>query len=165
MRKHVFVFAVVALLLAGAASAQNPTGLLTGYVTDGQNPLPGVTVTVGSPNQQGERTTVTSVNGDYILRLLPPGEYRVVFSLAGFQTIETNVKISAAQTSTINAEMPQATIAEEITVTGTLETVSSTSVVAATATKQLVDDLPMGRTLAAAVFAAPGTSDSGRVAT
>jgi hypothetical protein len=158
MKRYVFIFAVVALLVAGAASAQNPTGLLTGNVTDGQAPLPGVTVTVTSPNQQGERTGVTNENGDYILRLLPPGEYKVVFALEGFQTIETAIKISAAQTSTVNAEMPVATIAEEITVTGTLETVSATSVVAATATKQLVDDLPMGRTLTAAVFAAPGTS-------
>jgi len=161
MRRGAFIFAVVALLIAGVASAQSPTGILTGNVTDGQGPLPGVTVTVTSPNQQGARTGITNENGDYALKLLPAGEYRVVFTLEGFQTIETVVKVSAAQTSTINAEMPQATIAEEITVTGTLETVSSTSVVAATATKQLVDDLPMGRTLAAAVFAAPGTSTSG----
>jgi hypothetical protein len=157
MKRLVFDFALVTLLVAAAASAQNPTGILTGNVTDGQVALPGVTVTVTSPTLQGARTGVTNENGDYVLKLLPPGEYGVVFTLDGFQTVETVIKISAAQTATVNAEMPQATIAEEITVTGNLETVSSTSVVAATATKQLVDDLPIGRTLAAAVFTTPGT--------
>ena len=41
-------------------------------VTDGQAPLPGVTVLVSSPSLQGERAGLTNENGDYILRLLPP---------------------------------------------------------------------------------------------
>jgi iron complex outermembrane recepter protein len=114
----VFVFA---LLLAGAAAGQTiPTGTLTGHVTDGKLPLPGVTVTVTSPDLQGARTGISTVNGDYTLDLLPPGPYTVRFELQGFQTMDIVVKVSAAQTSTVNAVMPLARVAEEVTVTGSL---------------------------------------------
>ena len=38
--------------------------------------LPGVTVSVTSPNLQGIRSTVTSEIGDYVVTLLPPGTTR-----------------------------------------------------------------------------------------
>ncbi len=71
-----------------AASAQgNPTGGLSGQVTDAQGlPLPGVTVTVESAVLQGTRSAVTSQNGDYILPFLPPGDYTASFEIPGFQS-------------------------------------------------------------------------------
>ena len=75
-----------ALLLATASSlhAQTPTGSITGRVTDGTNlPVPGVTVTITSPNLQGTRTSVTSANGDYIFPSLPPGPYTVTVEPGG----------------------------------------------------------------------------------
>ena len=65
--------------VAGAAWAQgSQTGTLTGRVesADGQA-LPGVTVAVNSPSLQGERTAVTTENGDYIFKGLPAGRYKV----------------------------------------------------------------------------------------
>ena len=51
---------VAAILFAGVAFAQgNPTGTLTGRVINEGQGLPGVTVTVKSPNLQGTRTAVT----------------------------------------------------------------------------------------------------------
>ncbi|HUK14215.1 MAG TPA: carboxypeptidase-like regulatory domain-containing protein, partial [Thermoanaerobaculaceae bacterium] len=121
-------------ILASSALAQNPTATLTGRVDDGKAPLPGVTVTVTSPSLQGARNAVTSVNGDYIFRFLPPGEYAVKFELTGFQTQETTVKLSAAQASTVNATMPMSKVAEAVTVTGNYETISTSQQVAATVT-------------------------------
>ena len=60
--------AFVALALAAALQTQaaaqgNPTGTLSGHVTDAGNlPVPGATVTVSSPVLQGVRTAVTSTN-------------------------------------------------------------------------------------------------------
>src|ERR1044071_4385508 len=76
-----------ALVTAGAAFAQGiQFGTLVGSVSlsDG-SPAAGVQVTVTSPSLQGERTTVTQSNGDYILRGLPPGEYTVNFTLEGLK--------------------------------------------------------------------------------
>jgi hypothetical protein len=154
--------AVGILAFALPALAQTlPTGTLTGRLDDGENGLPGVLVTVTSPNLQGERTTTTTVNGDYILAFLPPGEYKVTFALEGFQTQETTVKINAAQIQSLHATMPAVKVAEEVTVTGAYETISGASNAATTFTKQLVDQLPVLRTIAGAVVASPGTSDSG----
>ncbi|MGV8041681.1 MAG: TonB-dependent receptor domain-containing protein [Thermoanaerobaculaceae bacterium] len=154
-------FAVLALLMGLVALplfAQNPTGTLSGRVTDGREALPGVTVTVTSPNLQGSRTAVTSVDGDYIFKFLPPGEYRVKFELSGFQTQETSAKISAAVSSKIDAVLPMAQVAEEVTVTGSYETISSTSQASTTYEKSLVDKLPLGRDINNYVSMAPGVT-------
>jgi len=158
-----FLICVVGILaFALPAFAQTlPTGTLTGRVDDGTSALPGVLVTVASPNLQGVRSALTGVNGDYIFMFLPPGEYKVRFELQQFQTQETTVKMNAAQTQILNATLPQAKVAEEVTVTGAYETISGAANAATTFTKQLVDELPVGRTIAAAVIASPGTSDSG----
>lgn len=154
-------FAVVALLLGLIALplfAQNPTGTLSGRATDGKEALPGVTVTVTSPNLMGSRTAVTSIDGDYVFKFLPPGEYRIRFELSGFQTQETSHKISAAVSSTVNAVMPMAQVAEEVVVTGSYETISSSAQASTTYEKSLMDKLPLGRDLNNYVSMAPGVS-------
>jgi len=149
----------VALLLATVAAGQKiPTGTLTGTVTDRTAPLPGVTVTATSPNQQGARVATSTVTGEYILPMLPPGPYVVRFELEGFQAVDTTVKISGDLTSSVDAVMPRvATVAEEITVTGLYETISTTSTSAATYESKLIQVLPVGRDVAGYVDLTPGT--------
>jgi outer membrane receptor protein involved in Fe transport len=157
-------FVALAALIAALAApvlAQSPTGTLTGRTTDGKETLPGVTVTVTSPNLQGARTAVSEVTGDYIFRYLPPGDYKVRFELQGFQSIDTTVKISVAQTATINAVMPVAKVAEEVTVTGTYDTISSSQQAATTFEQNLLNTLPVGRTLVTAASLTPGVSNTG----
>ncbi|MCU0291072.1 MAG: TonB-dependent receptor [Thermoanaerobaculaceae bacterium] len=157
-----FLIVLCALAIAIPALAQNPTGTLTGRAADDKGEaLPGVTVTVSSPNLQGTRTAVTSINGDYIFRFLPPGEYTVKFELQGFSTLDTSVKISAAQTSAVNAEMPMSQVTEEVTVTGSYETISTSAQVATTYEQSLIEALPMARTMTAAAAMTPGVSATG----
>jgi hypothetical protein len=156
------IFCVVGLLaLALPALAQVPTGTLAGRVDDGKESLPGVLVMATSPNLQGARTTTTSNSGDYILAFLPPGQYKLRFELQGFQTQETTVKINAAQTQTVNATMPQAKVAEEVTVTGTYETVSTTTTGASTLEQKTLEKLPVARTIQTYLSLAPGVHSTG----
>src|ERR1700682_6408208 len=67
------------VLLASAAAIAQTTASLTGTSTSQGKGLPGVTVTISSPNLQGTRSTVTGENGGYQFSALPPGEYRVQF--------------------------------------------------------------------------------------
>ena len=61
MRVKVFLALVCLTLSAAMASAQVPTGTISGRVTDTSGGvLPGVTVTADSPNLQGPREVVTS---------------------------------------------------------------------------------------------------------
>ena len=152
-----------ALLLAATAADQTiPTGTLTGTVTDGTAPLPGVTVTVTSPNQQGVRTATSTVNGDYILGMLPPGPYAVRFELGSFQTVETTVKISGDLTSKVDGVMPRVTtVAEEITVSGRYDTISTTSRGATAYESKLIQVLPVSRDVSSYVALTPGTVQLG----
>ncbi len=145
--KRFVLFALLIGFVAMPLFAQNPTGTLSGHASDGKDPLPGVTVTATSPNLQGARTSVTNGNGDYIFTFLPPGEYRVRFELQGFQTIDTTVKINAAQTQRVNATMPQAKVAEEVTVTGAYDTIASSGTMATTYEKSLINKLPVPKDL------------------
>jgi len=157
-------FAFLALLVGLVAMplfAQLPSGTLSGHVTDGKDVLPGVTVSTTSPNMQGTRTTTTNAGGDYIFMFLPPGEYKVKFELQGFQTIDTTVKVNAAQTQKLDATMPQAKVAEEVTVTGSLETISTSSTKATTVEADLVNKLPVGRDQNTAILLTPGTNPNG----
>jgi hypothetical protein len=168
--KRFVMFALLIGLVATPLFAQMPTGTVSGHATDGKDPLPGVTVSATSPNLQGTRSSVTNSNGDYILAFLPPGDYRVRFELQGFQTIETTVKVNAAQTQKVNATMPQAKVAEEVTVTGAYETVQSSGTAATTYEKSLINKLPVAKTmnqavlLVAGVEANPGASNAVTIA-
>ncbi|HXO20126.1 MAG TPA: carboxypeptidase regulatory-like domain-containing protein [Thermoanaerobaculia bacterium] len=153
---------LLALLALPALSQGIPTGKLTGHVTSqGDQSLPGVTVTVSSPNLQGNRNTVTSGNGDYLFPALPPGAYTVTFELQGLDTQKKAVEISAAQSITVDVEMALSHVQEEILVTGNLETISAGTQSATTYTKKLVDELPVGRTVSDVVNLAPGVHATG----
>lgn len=156
---------VVLLFLAMAASAGaqgNPTGGVSGVVQDGQGlPLPGVSVTVQSPVLQGTRDTVTSANGDYIIPFLPPGDYMMTFELAGFQTLRQNVRIEIAATVPVDVKLQIATVSETVTVTAEATEIAQTATVAATYKSQLIENLPLGRTINSYTLLAPGVTDNG----
>ena len=156
---HCFLFLVAALSIAGPAAGQGvQTGTLSGTVQDaGQLVLPGVTVTATSPALQGERTTVTDANGVYVLRGLPPGEYRVRFELSGMGPVTQAATVEVGKDVQVNATLSVAGIAETITVQA--DTISST-VVSPTAganfTNAEINALPTARNLAAIAALAPG---------
>src|ERR1051326_6821606 len=91
-------FVVLTVLLASLSAFAQITANLTGTVTMDNNPLPGVTVTITSPNMQGSRTTTTDVNGNYNFAALPPGSYKVAIEMQGMQTVTRNLTIGVGQT-------------------------------------------------------------------
>jgi len=150
------------LLTALPTLAQIPTGTVSGKVTsaDGEA-LPGVTVTVASPNLQGTRDAVTSETGEYNIPLLPPGEYEVSFELEGFSNPKRSVKLSAAQTTRLDAELTNSSVSEEIVVTGTYETISTQPEASTTYEKKFIEALPVERNIRETVLLTPGVSATG----
>ncbi len=149
------------MLAALPALAQNPTGTLTGRVTSEGQALPGVTVTINSSSLQGTQTAVTTGNGDYIFRFLPPGEYEVTYELESFQTVKRTLKISAAVDSTLDVQLALAEVQEEILVTGSYETVSTTVQASTTHVKEFIEKLPIERDIRESVLLSPGVNDTG----
>lgn len=144
------------------ALGQTPTGTLTGrVVAEDGSALPGVTVTVTSPSLQGSRVAVTSENGDYNLRALPPGQYTVRFELAGLAPVEEEVRVALGQTATQDAQLTLEEIREEIVVTSARESISSSSQAAVTYSQSFVESLPVARDITQATLLSPAAGETG----
>ncbi len=116
---------VLALGLASvdAVSGQTvstTTGAINGKITDASGAvMPGVTVSITSPSMQGTRTDVTGTDGVYRFSAIPPGEYRVTYELAGFETqIREGLRVGLGFTATVNVELRVARLSESVTVSG-----------------------------------------------
>src|ERR1043165_5905573 len=125
------VLTVLALLLIAAVPAfAQITVSLNGNVTSDGKPLPGVTVTISSPQMQGTRTTVTTETGEYNFANIPPGTYSVEFALEGMKPIRRSVTIGLSQPGRADADMKVANVSEATTVPASAPAVLETTQVA-----------------------------------
>jgi hypothetical protein len=156
--------------LAFAQGVQN--GTITGTVqsADGLS-LPGVTVTATSPAMQGQRSTVTDVNGVYFIKGLPPGTYSVTFEISSFKpATRENVDVNVGSTADVGQTMALSGVTETVTVLG--ESPKPAALTAPTLSqaysKAELDPLPVGRVPNQIADLAPGltsnTSNVGQLA-
>lgn len=121
--KHLFRIAAIVLAIGligfPTTTQAATTGRLIGVVTDDQGAaLPGVTVTITSPQLQGSRVAITNSSGEYEFPLLPPGRYRAEYVLSGLETkTQQNVSVALDQTNRVDARLSLGSFAEAITVT------------------------------------------------
>jgi hypothetical protein len=162
-------WSILAIALAMALGATSPgesqglqTGVLTGTVSSSDGlVLPGATVTVSSPALQGTRTTVTDVNGVYVLRGLPPGSYSIAIEMDGMAPVTDRADVPLGRTVTVDARMSVATVAETVTVAATVAPVVTNTTAGANYTSQEIQALPTARTLFGIAELAPGLTDNG----
>jgi hypothetical protein len=124
-----FLVLVILAVWVPALFAQTAgTGALTGTITDPTGAvIPNVTVTATSETGQ-ERTATTGADGTYRFTLLPPGNYKVRFSAAGFKALEiSSVKINVTETPVLDRSLDVGQQAEQITVEANVETVQTAS--------------------------------------
>jgi outer membrane receptor protein involved in Fe transport len=114
------ILALAATLFAVGAYAQ-ATGTIEGKIVDETRAsLPGVTVEVISPNQQGSKFATSDPQGKFRVDLLPPGTYALKFTLENFATQEqTDVVVGAGRVVTLQVQMRSA-FKEAVVVTGSL---------------------------------------------
>jgi carboxypeptidase family protein len=157
-----FIGGLCLTVAAAAASGQGiPLATLTGTVTaeDG-TPIAGVMVTADSPSLQGSRQAVTSRTGEYLLALLPPGEYRVRFAAAATTEVTRTVTLPAAASVRVHAVLRPAPLSESVTVSG--ESASERGPeVEANFPQKLIETLPSGRSLRDTALLAPGVNENG----
>jgi hypothetical protein len=143
-----YLACLMLLSLPMSSYAQIASGI-SGTVRDASGGLlPGVTVEVVSPVLiEGSRTTVTDVNGQYQITDLRPGDYIVTFTLTGFRSIRREgIRLTAAFTATINADLQVGTIEESITVTGESPLVDiRNSVSQSVMDRETLDTIPTGK--------------------
>jgi hypothetical protein len=115
-RSSWFVWLAVLLLAVAPAAADGPeTGTVTGRVSDATgDSLPGVQVNI--EGERGTQVVVTDENGEFRFALLPPGQYRVLAALEGFNSVEQIANVTAGSRSNFEMTLAMATT-ESITVT------------------------------------------------
>ena len=97
---------VMLLLLPATSSAQ--TAEIAGVVRDSSGAvLPGVTVEASSPALiERTRVVYTDSQGQYRVIALGPGEYKVTFTLPGFNTaVRERIVLNAAFTATVDGSL------------------------------------------------------------
>ncbi len=90
MRTSLILAVLLSLVHPGSARAQSQitTGVIDGVATDATGAaLPGVTIEARNVDTNFTRTSVTAADGRFALLQLPPGHYKVTFTLAGFATL------------------------------------------------------------------------------
>jgi len=162
------IFGAVALIsMAGvrAASAQSvSSGTIEGTVKDESNSvLPGVTITVTSPQLQvGLLTQVSDAAGNYKFVDLPAGTYRLKAELTGFSaSIREDLRLTVGFNARVDLTLKLGAMEESVTVSGQSPVVDVTSTTASVAfTKEVLDSIPRGRDLQNVFAMAPGVTQA-----
>lgn len=159
----VLIFAL-SLVCMPAHAQSKENGAIEGKVFSEEQPLPGVEVTVRSPQLMGgKKVTVSNSQGKYRFVALPLGTYSVEAKLEGFNTVtKSGVKISIGRTLSVDFAMTLGNIQEKIEVTGSaLIDVKDSQTAVATINKELIEYMPNSQTVSNIVNLAPGvTQDS-----
>jgi hypothetical protein len=161
MRGRHFLLALALVLFAMPLLAQETTGQITGRILDNQGlPVPGATVTVAGP--QGTKTIASDADGRFSVPFLTPGLYSVRAELQGFKTFEQkDIRVVLGQTVEIPIAMQLGGVTEVVNVNGAAPVIDTTSTTAgAVLSSELLENVPVGRRLADALYLAPGVSSS-----
>ncbi|HKU27966.1 MAG TPA: carboxypeptidase regulatory-like domain-containing protein, partial [Candidatus Sulfotelmatobacter sp.] len=121
---------------------------------------PGVGVEARNLDTNQIRTQVTESDGRYVLLQLPPGRYRVTFTLSGFATlVQENVELTVGQAITLPASMKVSGVAETVTVTDTTNIDVTATESSSTLNQFTVEQTPiLGRKFEDLLTLTPGVS-------
>src|ERR1700678_4091628 len=154
LTKHLFIVIALAITVIGLNPARlhgqaTANGSIVGKVSDSSGAaVPGVLVTVTSPQLQVPQVTTTSdAEGNYkVLELPAPGVYRVTFVLTGFQTFrQEGLNLSVGFAARVDVVMKIGQVSETVSVTGASPVVDTVSTAGETTLEQAVlDSAPRG---------------------
>jgi hypothetical protein len=158
IRRAGFLFVLV--LISAEARAQGvQTGTIRGTVRDEQAlAIRGVGVTATSPALPGARSTVTDARGEYVLRLLPAGDYNISFELTGYGSVSTKTTVLLGLTAVRSVTMAAAG-SETVDVAIEVATPIASPSAGANFTHDEVEALAMSRTLTAIAELSPGLTN------
>ena len=120
---------ICTVLPAAPLYGQVATGTILGNVMDSSGgAVPGATVTATNVDTQLTRDTATDESGQYALRLLPLGNYKVDVTLTGFKTFsQTGILLELGRNARIDAIIEPGNVAESVSVVGDAPLVDTTS--------------------------------------
>ncbi|MBN2207517.1 MAG: TonB-dependent receptor, partial [Candidatus Aminicenantes bacterium] len=166
MRAKAFIglLALLVIFAPVAFTQSRDTGAITGRVADEEgNGLPGVNLTLTSPNLMGARATVSDAAGVFRFPALPPGDFVLKAEIQGFSTVvRENIRVTTTTTLTIDMVMRPSAVSEEVTVVAQSPTVDvkSTETASVTLSNEILRNIPYNQFTADIVNLAPGVTDN-----
>ena len=155
------VAACVLLWATVSAPAQEPTGIITGTITDASGAVvPDATITITNKGTGAARTAVTNAEGLYSAPALLPGEYEVRLERPGFRTVVSEVQVVAGGTATRNlAIVPGAPNETVVVETSAAQVEYDTHSLGGVIERGTIQDLPLnGRSALQLAALEPGVS-------
>jgi outer membrane receptor protein involved in Fe transport len=153
-------------LVSTAAFAQtSTTGSIEGKVVDVNGAaVPGIGVTVKSPNLISAQSTTTNDEGNYRILNLPPGKYTVTIESAkGFAKFEQAVDVNLSKTTSYDVQLQAAGATASVTVTASagagIDTSASTT--GSNVSTDQFSNFPTQRTVQGLYTIAPTVTRSG----
>jgi len=162
MRISTLLCLFLAFVAPAAAQTQITTGVIQGVASDPSGGvLPGVTVEATNLDTNFTRTQVTDEAGRFVFLQMPPGNYKVQFTLQGFATtVQENVVLTVGQAVNLPIKMSLSSVAQTVTVTTSPRTVEvARTGVANTINERTIGSLPiLGRKFEDFLSLTPGVS-------
>ena len=156
----------MALFTTAAMAQTSTTGTIEGSVTDINGAaVPGVTVTVTSPNLITPRSVDTDDDGRFRILNLPPGKYNVVIeAVKGFARFErADVEVNLSRTSNVDVQLQLAGTTAVVDVVGTsgasIDTTNNTT--GTNVSTDQFSNFPTQRTVQSLYTIAPTATKSG----
>lgn len=148
-------------LWSASLYGQVGTATLSGVVTDATGAVvPAAEILLNHIEQQSVRTTVSGVEGQYVIPAIPPGSYKLTVRKDGFRESTSTFPLSTGQASTLNVTLQLATSSERVEVTEApplLQTTTAT--IGSTVESKQITQLPLlGRNFTSLIMVLPGVS-------
>ena len=121
----------------------------------------GARVTITSPSLQGQRTALSSENGDYIFTILQPGAYTLSVEAQGFERFTRTVAVAPAERVAVNPSLSAARVTEAVSVSAERPSFVGTVQAAASLKYNTINLLPTNRDLLSYVTLSPGVHSTG----
>jgi hypothetical protein len=119
LRGRFLLVLALASVPAGAFAQRTTTGTITGKIIDSSGAvLPGVTVSLKSPEALGDFSGVTDGQGTFRVTNLPPATYDVRAELSGFQTVIRKATVRLNAVTEVDFTLAVGAVSETITVSG-----------------------------------------------
>jgi hypothetical protein len=144
MRRVFVIFLLVCL--ASAIFAQQPTGDVTGLVSDSSGAaVPGATIEIVNIDTGLHWDSTSNESGNYVFTSLPPGNYRISVKKQGFEAAARSAfELTVGQRARLDFQLKVGNVSETVEVTGSAPMLESeTSSMGQTITTKPINDLPL----------------------
>jgi len=153
------LYLVIALVFCLSLPAQETTAGLQGTVKDVSGAsVPNATLEITGPALIGSRKVQTDTTGAYRFAQLPPGEYTLTANAPGFATLKQGaIHLDVGRLPTVDFTLQVGTGSQTVEVAANALLVDVTqSKVAVDVEKEVIDNIPKGRSFQSLITFAPG---------